>query len=190
MCAARAKSSLAGCCSFCTTLRSLLQKEPQPGKLDLARAAHIVRQIGVALTAAHDKGIIHRDLKPENVMAQMSKDGEEVIKLIDFGIATVKDSQSNNTETGKTKVAGALPYMAPEQLRGEPQAASDTWSLGVMAYEILTGQLPFNAETLIHLHEQQLQSAFTRPCQMRPDLPAAAEQVILKALTYAPEARH
>jgi serine/threonine protein kinase len=172
------------------TLRSLLQKEAQPAKFDLARAAHIVRQIGVALTAAHDKGIVHRDLKPENVMAQIPQDGEEVIKLIDFGIATVKDSQSNNTDAGKTKVAGALPYMAPEQLRGEPQAASDTWSLGVMAYEMLTGQLPFSAETLIHLHEQQLQGTFPRPCQLRADLPPAAEQVILKALSYAPEARY
>lgn len=173
-----------------TTLRSLVQKEPPPYQLDLARVAHIVRQIGVALTAAHDKGIIHRDLKPENVMAQMPIDGEEVIKLIDFGIATVKDSQANNTDTGKTKVAGALPYMAPEQLRGEPQAASDTWSLGVMAYEMLTGRLPFNAETLIALHEQQKQSSFTRPTQLRPEMPAAAEQVILKALAYAPEARY
>jgi serine/threonine protein kinase len=130
-----------------TNLRSVMQKEMQAGPLDLARVAHIIRQIGVALTAAHDKGIIHRDLKPENVMVQRTNEGEEVMKLIDFGIATVKDSQMNQTDTGKTKVAGALPYMAPEQLRGEPLAASDTWSLGVMAYELLTGRMPFNAET-------------------------------------------
>jgi serine/threonine protein kinase len=173
-----------------TNLRNVMEREMKAGKLDLGRVAHIVRQIGVALTAAHDKGIIHRDLKPENVMVQHSSEGEEVIKLIDFGIATVKDSQANQNDTGKTKVAGALPYMAPEQLRGEPQAASDTWSLGVMAYELLTGLLPFNAETLVHLHDLQRQGANPLPSQLRPDLPPAAEQVLLRALAFAPEARY
>ncbi len=172
-----------------TNLRTVMQQEMQAGKMDLARIAHIVRQIGQALTAAHDKGIIHRDLKPENVMVQRPTEGEEVLKLIDFGIATVKDSQSHNTESGKTKVAGALPYMAPEQLRGEPQAASDTWSLGVMTYELLTGQLPFNAETLVQLHEQQRQGAQQPPRELRPDLSPAAEQIVLKAIAFAAEER-
>jgi predicted Ser/Thr protein kinase len=173
-----------------TNLRSVMQKEMQAGPLDLARVAHIIRQIGVALTAAHDKGIIHRDLKPENVMVQRTNEGEEVMKLIDFGIATVKDSQMNQTDTGKTKVAGALPYMAPEQLRGEPLAASDTWSLGVMAYELLTGRMPFNAETLVHLHDLQRQGPQPLPSQLRPDLPPAAEQFLLRALAFAPEDRY
>ena len=174
-----------------TNLRTLMQQEMQGGKLDLARVAHIIRQIGQALTAAHEKGIIHRDLKPENVMVQRPTEGEEVLKLIDFGIATVKDSQSSNstTDSGKTKVAGALPYMAPEQLRGEPVAASDTWSLGVMAYEMLTGHLPFNAETLVQLHEQQRKGAQPLPRELRPDLTPDAEQMVLKALAFAPEER-
>ncbi|MBI1762548.1 MAG: protein kinase [Acidobacteria bacterium] len=170
-------------------LRSLMQQEMQAGKMDLARIAHIVRQIGQALTAAHEKGIIHRDLKPENVMVQRATEGEEVVKLIDFGIATVKDSQSNNTDSGKTKVAGALPYMAPEQLRGEPQSASDTWSLGVMTYELLTGHLPFNAETLVQLHEQQKKGAQPPPRELRVELSPAAEQVVLRAIAFAPEER-
>ncbi len=173
-----------------TNLRTVMQQETQASKMDLARIAHIVRQIGQALTAAHDKGIIHRDLKPENVMVQRPTEGEEVLKLIDFGIATVKDSQSNNTESGKTKVAGALPYMAPEQLRGEPQAASDTWSLGVMAYELLTGQLPFNAETLVQLHEQQRKGAQPPPRELRPELSPDAEQIVLKAIAFAAEERY
>lgn len=172
-----------------TNLRTLMQQEMQAGKMDLSRIAHIVRQIGQALTAAHEKGIIHRDLKPENVMVQRPTEGEEVLKLIDFGIATVKDSQSNNTDSGKTKVAGALPYMAPEQLRGEPEAASDTWSLGVMTYEMLTGHLPFNAETLVQLHEQQRKGAQPPPRELRPDLTPAAEQIVLKAMAFAAEER-
>lgn len=173
-----------------TNLRTLMQQEMQAGKMDLSRIAHIVRQIGQALTAAHEKGIIHRDLKPENVMVQRPTEGEEVLKLIDFGIATVKDSQSNNNDSGKTKVAGALPYMAPEQLRGEPQAASDTWSLGVMTYEMLTGHLPFNAETLVQLHEQQRKGAQPPPRELRADLTPAAEQIVMKALAFSPEERY
>jgi serine/threonine protein kinase len=174
-----------------TNLRTLMQQEMQAGKMDLSHVAHIVRQIGQALTAAHEKGIIHRDLKPENVMVQRPREGEEVLKLIDFGIATVKDSQSNNdTDSGKTKVAGALPYMAPEQLRGEPQAASDTWSLGVMTYEMLTGHLPFNAETLVQLHEQQRKGAQPLPRELRVDLSPEAEQIVLKALAFSPDERY
>ena len=167
-------------------LRKLMEQETP---MDFARLAHIVRQIGQALTAAHEKGVIHRDLKPENVMVQKPVEGEEVIKLIDFGIATVKDSQTNKTEASKTKVAGALPYMAPEQLRGEPQAASDTWSLGVMAYEMLTGQLPFQAETLLHLHDQQKQGP-PPPSHWRGDLPPAAEFAVMRSLAYAPDERY
>lgn len=176
-----------------TNLRTLMQQDAQAGsggKMDLVRVAHLVRQLGQALTAAHEKGIIHRDLKPENVMVQRSNEGEEVVKLIDFGIATVKDSQSNNTDTGKTKVAGALPYMAPEQLRGEPEGASDTWSLGVMAYEMLTGQLPFNADTLVQLHEIQRRGLQPPPSQLRPELPAAAEPILVRAVAFMPEQRY
>ncbi len=167
------------------TLRSLIKGE----LMDLARIAHIVRQIGNALSAAHDKGIVHRDLKPENVMVQTTSDGEEIVKLIDFGIATVKDSQVA-TSAERTKVAGALPYMAPEQLRGQPDVSSDIWALGVIAYELTTGRLPFTAETLVQLYELQRKGLETRPSQFRHDLPATAEQAILKALSFDPNARH
>jgi serine/threonine protein kinase len=166
------------------SLRAVMERE----KLGTARVAHIVRQIGVALTAAHEAGIVHRDLKPENVMVQQTAEGEDIIKLIDFGIATVKDSQATRgqTDAARTKVAGALPYMAPEQMRGEPVAASDTWSLGVMAYELLTGQLPFTGETMVQLHDQQrqgLDAALDR-------LPAAAAPVVSRVLSFEPEKRH
>jgi len=159
------------------------------GQMEFAQVARIIRQIGQALSSAHDRGIVHRDLKPENIMVQQAGDDEEIIKLIDFGIATVKDSQvATNAE--KTKVAGALPYMAPEQLRGQPDASSDIWALGAMAYEMLTGRLPFYAQTLVQLYEIQKLGLQARPSVLRPDLPVAAEEVIIKSLAFDPAQRH
>jgi serine/threonine protein kinase len=168
-----------------TNLRALMGTQPMP----LQSVAEIVRQLGQALSAIHDKGIVHRDLKPENVMIQNLGDDQVQVKIIDFGIATVKDSQiAGHGE--KTKVAGALPYMAPEQLRGTPEAASDLWSLAVTAYEMLTARLPFYAETLVHLYELQAVGVGARPTELRPELPQAAETEILKALSYKVEDRH
>jgi len=166
------------------TLRSLMKDE----LLGLARVAGIVRQIGAALSAAHDKGVIHRDLKPENVMVQTLSGGEELVKLIDFGIATVKDSQAA-TSAERTKVAGALPYMAPEQLRGQPEITSDIWALGVIAYELVTGRMPFTSITMVQLYEQQRKGLEINPSRFRGDLPAAAERAILKALSFDPGER-
>lgn len=156
--------------------------------MNYTRVAGILRQIANALSAAHDKGIVHRDLKPENVMVQTLSGGEELVKLIDFGIATVKDSQYS-TSAERTKVAGALPYMAPEQLRGQPEAASDIWAMGAIAYEMVTGRLPFVADTMVQLHEAQRRGVEIKPSQFRPDLPVAAEYVILKALKFDPRER-
>lgn len=164
-------------------LRKLVQ-----GQMDFAQVARIVRQIGQALSAAHDKGIVHRDLKPENIMVQQVGENEEMIKLIDFGIASVKDSQvATNAE--KTKVAGALPYMAPEQLRGQPDASSDIWALGAMAYEMLTGRLPFYAETLVQLYELQKRGLQASPRSLRPDISPAVENILFKSMAFDPAER-
>ena len=96
-----------------------LRAATRGGVMELKRAAHIIHQLSSALSAAHDVGVIHRDLKPENVMLQTYKSNEEFAFLIDFGIATIKDLQDGQ-RTPSTKVAGTLPYMAPEQLRGGP----------------------------------------------------------------------
>lgn len=159
------------------------------GQMSMAQVARVVRQIGQALTSAHDKGIVHRDLKPENIMVHQSGDDELMIKLIDFGIATVKDSQVA-TSAEKTKVAGALPYMAPEQLRGQPDASSDIWALGAMAYEMLTGRMPFYAETLVQLYEMQKHGLPTLPSLLRHDLPPSAEAVLVKAMAFDPAQRY
>jgi serine/threonine protein kinase len=160
-------------------LRSVMK----PEGMNLAHAAHIIRQIGQALTSAHDRGIYHRDLKPENIMLQALGEGEDHVKLIDFGVATVKDSQvAANRAT--TIVAGTVGYMAPEQLIGKPSAASDIYALGVIAYEMVTGRRPFNPESPYQLLELQHEGVRIKPADLRPSLPEQAQAVILKALSF------
>ena len=166
------------------TLRSVLADQP----MAFERAARIVRQISQALTAAHDRGIYHRDLKPENIMLQDLGHGEELIKIIDFGVAVVKESHAAATE--QTGVAGSGPYMAPEQLLGQPSAASDVYALGVIAYELVTGQRPFHATTLVELFQAQQEGIQVQPATLRPDLPLPAQDAILKALAFDANRRY
>jgi serine/threonine protein kinase len=163
------------------TLRSAIQ----PAGMSLVRAAGLIRQIGHALSAAHEKGVWHRDLKPENVMLQCLG-GEEHVKLIDFGIAAIQDSQFSGE---KTKVAGSFTYMAPEQFAGKPCASTDTYALAVIACELLTGKEPFAPGSLSHLVEDEKTGA-TSLRALRPELTTAAERSILRALSFRPEARH
>jgi serine/threonine protein kinase len=160
-------------------LRSVMN----PEGMNLEHVAHIIRQIGQALTSAHDRGIYHRDLKPENIMLQALGEGEDHVKLIDFGVATVKDSQvAANRAT--TMVAGTVGYMAPEQLIGKPSAASDIYALGVIAYEMVTGRRPFNPDSPYQLLGLQHEGVRVKPADLRPSLTEQAQAVILKALSF------
>lgn len=118
-----------------TTLREALVEGP----LASARAAAILRQIGAALEAAHAKGVVHGDLKPENILLQEMSDGSELVKLIDFGIARVERAEGV-PGVASDVVAGSVRYMAPEQYRGEKSRASDVYSLGLVACEMLCGR--------------------------------------------------
>ncbi len=161
------------------SLRSVMKQEG----LELERAATFISQLGQALNAAHEMGIIHRDLKPENIMLRRVAGGEQV-KIIDFGIAKVRDSQVAPS-TQVAEVAGTIAYMAPEQLNAQPvSAATDQYSLAVIAYEMLTGRRPFNPETQFQLVGMQRDGVKIKPKDLRPGLPAAAERVLLKALAY------
>ena len=163
--------------------------------MDFEYAAQLIRQIGQALDVAHREGIFHRDLKPDNIMLQALSNGDEQIKLIDFGIAKVKNSQTGaTTEVGM--VAGSLSYIAPEQLLAEPiSAATDIYSLGILAYEMVTGRRPCNPDApnpiaaVQQLIRMQQSEDVIPPKRLRPSLPEAAQELILKALSFDPAKR-
>lgn len=167
------------------SLRALMKQEG----LEFERASTFIRQLGQALNAAHEIGVVHRDLKPENIMLRRVAGGEQV-KIIDFGIAKVRDSQVAPS-TVVAEVAGTVAYMAPEQLNGRPVSpASDQFSLAVIAFEMLTGRRPFNPETQFQLAGMQRDGVKLKPKDLRPGLPQAAETVLLKALAYHPAQRY
>lgn len=163
--------------------------------MDLEYVAALVRQIGAALDAAHREGVFHRDLKPENIMLETLSSGDEQIKLIDFGIAKLRDSQAGAT-TDAGMVAGSLNYIAPEQLTGAPVgAASDIYALAIIVYEMVTGRRPFNPDspnTAVAVHQlmiMQQDEQIIPPRRLRPSLPESAQAILLNALACAASRR-
>ena len=162
------------------------------GALLPARAAAIVRQAGEALAAAHEFGIVHRDLKPDNIMVARARDGADVVKVVDFGIAKAAGTDAQKvTRTGL--VVGTPEYMSPEQLAGDPlDARSDIYSLGLVAFTMLTGALPFPSETA---QESMIMRLTERPrslAEMRPgrSWPSAVQRVMDRALQRDVKARY
>jgi serine/threonine-protein kinase len=164
------------------------------GSIPLSHAVRFVQDIAAGLHAAHELEIIHRDLKPENVMICAEGDGEEYAVVMDFGLAQDRDAArflERLTATGV--VLGTPEFMSPEQLRGKPlDRRTDVYSLALVAYEMLTGKLPFPGETPQDILIARLRSHPTPIRVMRPDLdlPAAIEEVITKALQRLPEDRY
>jgi serine/threonine protein kinase len=174
------------------SLRNVI-KENSHG-VSLERAANILKELGIALSLVHKNGIYHRDLKPENIMLTMSKAGQEHIKIIDFGIATVKESPSEKTQTTALP-AGTMAYMAQEQIMAKPSASSDIYAMGVIAYELITGRRPFYLEqanegsAAVRFYNAQAEGLKVRPKVLRDFLPNEADELIVKALSFNPEER-
>lgn len=168
------------------TLRSVLQ----PEGIEFERAAILIEQMADALGEAHAKGILHRDLKPENIMLQPLGGGREQVKIIDFGIAKVRDS-SLAPSTLVSVPVGTVAYMSPEQLTAERvTTASDIYALSAIASEMLTGRRPFNPESKFQMLEAQRAGVRVKPQDLRPALSKKAQAVILKALSFAPQDRY
>lgn len=166
-------------------LRSLIKYEG----MNFNQVAGIIRQVGRALSAAHEQGVIHCDLKPENIMLQDLGEGEYQAKIVDFGIAKIKRSQVA-AGVSDTRVPGTIFYMAPEQVQGKPSAASDIFALGVIAYEMLTGRRPFNPPNQYLLLETLRAGVRLKPKDLRENLPLVAEEILLKALSFDANERY
>ena len=173
----------------------VLQKE---GALAVPRAIRIARQVGLAIGMAHKLGIVHRDLKPGNIILTTDEQGQEIAKVLDFGIAKLREAageeRSEMTMTGM--VVGTPLYMSPEQFLGkkaggEVDGRTDIYSLGVVLYQMITAQLPFDAETPYALMLQHLQGTARPPHELKPELhiPMALSQVILRAMEKSREQR-
>jgi serine/threonine-protein kinase len=162
------------------------------GALPPQRAADIVRQTAEALAVAHDMGIVHRDLKPDNIMIARTRDGRDLVKVVDFGIAKAAGNEAQKvTKTGL--VVGTPEYMSPEQLSGDKlDGRSDIYSLALVAFNMLTGTLPFPSDSQ---QESMIMRLTDRPkslTDMMPDRvwPADVQSVMDKALERDANARY
>ncbi len=176
-------------------LADIIVKE---GAMSPERVDHIMKQICGSLNEAHEKGIVHRDLKPENVVLTEKAGESDFVKVLDFGIAKRKESADTAREQKLTQqgmVLGTPPYMSPEQFTGAAiDRRSDIYSLGVMAYEMLTGRLPFNANTPWEWATQHMTvqpSPFEKVVTgaMAARIPTPMKDAILRALAKKPEDR-
>lgn len=162
------------------SIRELLQRH---GTLSLVQARDMAAQICEGLQAAHDAGVIHRDLKPANVLL----DEHQRIKIIDFGLARLPHLEGMTT-TGM--IVGTPEYMAPEQIRGGAiDGRTDLYAFGALLYHMLCGRPPFTGENPIAVSLAHAQDPPPPPTTLRPDLPAAWEQLLLRMLAKDPAER-
>jgi len=173
------------------SLRSAIAKE---GPFPPARALHIAAQVAASLADAHVHRIVHRDLKPDNVMLQDRGRQRDIARVLDFGIAKLRDD-TRGTQQAMTQAGdmlGTPQYMAPEQIKGEAiDGRTDVYALGCMIYEMVTARLPFEAPTIMAMLSKHLIEAPVPPSQRRPDLalPPAIDQLVLAAMAKEPARR-
>ena len=155
------------------TLKQIINED---GKLPWKWSLNIASQIASALETAHRNKIIHRDIKPHNII--ITEDG--IAKVTDFGIAKVV---SNSTITAFGATIGSVHYFSPEHAKGGyTDEKSDIYSLGVVMYEMLTGQVPFDADTAVSVALKHMQEEPIEPMELNPDIPKAVNDIIMKAM--------
>ncbi len=170
-------------------LGSLLYQKQ--GKISRQELIPIMAQVGSALTAAHERGVIHRDLKPENIYLTRDPEGAVQVKLLDFGLSTIKHQRSRLTQGGA--IMGTPDYMAPEQAKGEigdVDQRTDIFALGVIVYQSLTGKLPFDAPTPLGVLYKVVNEQPRPVAELNPAVPSEADAIIARAMAKTREARY
>ena len=163
------------------TLKNLIKKR---GGLTLPEVIDIMTQLTSAISCAHDSNIIHRDIKPQNVL--IKEDG--LVKITDFGIAMALNS---NELTQTNSVMGSVHYLPPEQANGKGATVkSDIYSLGIVMFELLTGQLPFKGDNAVEIAIKQMKNQIPSVCNINSLIPQSVENVILKACAKNPKNRY
>ncbi len=172
-----------------TDLETLLMKE---GPLSVERAVDYVLQACEALAEAHAAGIVHRDVKPENLFLAGGGDAAPIVKVVDFGIAKRLDATRTKVVTGPTDSMGSPCYMSPEQM-ASPRAVdarTDVWSIGVVLYRLLSGELPFDGDSLVEIFARVVHAPVPRLAELRPEVDRHLERIVERCLEKKPEARH
>ncbi len=170
--------------------RSIKDEIAERGRLTVDEVRTIVPPLCAALHLAHRNGIVHRDLKPANIVGHEFAPGERVYKIVDFGLANIRQSADETRLTGAYQFVGTIAYASPEQLTGAAvDARSDVYSLGAVVFEMLTGRVPFEGDDPMTVLTGHLTSSAPRPSAVRPDLPAWIDLAVGGALVKSPDDR-
>jgi eukaryotic-like serine/threonine-protein kinase len=163
------------------------------GPIPFARLAPMMIQVCDALSEAHELGIVHRDLKPENLLVSRARDGHDVVKVLDFGLAKLRDSEELTEVTARGSLIGTPFYMSPEQIRAEElDARSDIYAMGALMYRLLTGVHPFTAATPVAVLTQHLTEELVPPSRRKPELHIGprVEAIVIRAMSKRKEERY
>ena len=168
-------------------LQTRLERE---GRLPPDQAEAVLSQVASALTATHEMGVVHRDLKPQNIFISQGRDGQELVKVVDFGISKVLGQGGDLTTADR--VVGTPHYMSPEQALGKKELVdgrTDVFAMGVILYAMLSGEVPFKGEAIPSVLYNIVHGERPSLLALCPELPVAVEQVVVRALAIDPAAR-
>jgi serine/threonine protein kinase len=169
------------------TLAQIISKEKT---IDVMRALHISAQIANALSAAHASGVIHRDLKPDNIMLMPRMGDPEFVKVLDFGLAKMF-AEHSAVKTAAGVLLGTPQYMSPEACESKPGVdhRTDVYALGILLFQMVTGRLPFDGETMGEVLVKQVTQLPPAPRGLNPAIPPSVEQILLRCLAKPVDAR-